>query len=217
MAVAATEPLPPSDLDFILEPSQRSRVFRHAIVGVKSAQFLAQLLLLLPERPVPVDPTPRVDAPHRSAESIGGRLQFDDPVTTPRPSPVVGEAQQVKRSWTLGWFARIARPSRRGSKGNQPRLGGMDRQAELAKPLRDNFRHALGVAIIAEPNHESSSPGESHPQALTEPDVNLSTHPALIVQSRGEFRLAIARTSSVRGGQRCRANEPLVDNGKQIV
>ena len=27
-----------------------------------------------------------------------------------------------------------------------------------------------------------SSPGESHPQALPEPDVNLSAHPAPIVQ-----------------------------------
>jgi len=31
---------------------------------------------------------------------------------------------------------------------------------------------------------QSSSPGELHPQALTEPDVNLSIHPALIVQSQ---------------------------------
>ena len=29
---------------------------------------------------------------------------------------------------------------------------------------------------------QSSSPGESHPQALTDPDVNLSVHPAPIVQ-----------------------------------
>jgi hypothetical protein len=29
---------------------------------------------------------------------------------------------------------------------------------------------------------ESSSPGESHPQALTESDVTVSRHPALIVQ-----------------------------------
>ena len=29
---------------------------------------------------------------------------------------------------------------------------------------------------------KSSSPGEFHPQALPEPDVNLSIHPALIVQ-----------------------------------
>ena len=31
--------------------------------------------------------------------------------------------------------------------------------------------------------NKSSSPGESHPQALTEPDVNLSIHPALIIQT----------------------------------
>ena len=30
---------------------------------------------------------------------------------------------------------------------------------------------------------QSSSPGESHPQALTEPDVRLSPHPAPAVQS----------------------------------
>ena len=30
---------------------------------------------------------------------------------------------------------------------------------------------------------KSSSPGEFHPQALTEPDVNLSIHPALIIQT----------------------------------
>ena len=34
----------------------------------------------------------------------------------------------------------------------------------------------------AERLQESSSPGEFHPQALTEPDVNVSAHPALIVQ-----------------------------------
>jgi hypothetical protein len=30
----------------------------------------------------------------------------------------------------------------------------MDRQAVLSQPLRDDFRYALGVAVIAEPNHE---------------------------------------------------------------
>ena len=29
---------------------------------------------------------------------------------------------------------------------------------------------------------ESSSPGEFHPQALTDPDVTVSRHPALIIQ-----------------------------------
>jgi len=31
---------------------------------------------------------------------------------------------------------------------------------------------------------KSSSPGEFHPQALTDPDVNVSAHPALIIQSQ---------------------------------
>jgi len=30
--------------------------------------------------------------------------------------------------------------------------------------------------------HMVSSPGELHPQALSEPDVNLSAHPAPIIQ-----------------------------------
>ena len=36
--------------------------------------------------------------------------------------------------------------------------------------------------IFSDKTQESSSPGESHPQALTDPDVSLSAHPAPIVQ-----------------------------------
>ena len=39
--------------------------------------------------------------------------------------------------------------------------------------------------------HQSSSPRESHPQALTEPDLNVSAHPALIAQSQ-EGALSVA-------------------------
>jgi len=39
------------------------------------------------------------------------------------------------------------------------------------------------LRMVATHGHDKSSrPGESHPQALTDPDVSLSTHPALIVQ-----------------------------------
>jgi hypothetical protein len=47
----------------------------------------------------------------------------------------------------------------------------------------------------------SSSAGESHPHALTEPDVNLSIHPALIIQPQVERLSAnaeIARAPSVQ-------------------
>ena len=38
------------------------------------------------------------------------------------------------------------------------------------------------VGGAAATDHESSSPGEFHPQALTEPDGSLSAHPALITR-----------------------------------
>ena len=69
----------------------------------------------------------------------------------------------------------------------------MDCQAILAKSFGDNFHDTLSIAMIAmiaKPDHKSSSPGESRPQALTEPDVNLSAHPALIVQSQDEFHVS---------------------------
>jgi hypothetical protein len=37
--------------------------------------------------------------------------------------------------------------------------------------------------ILNDKTQESSSPGESHPQALTDLDVTVSRHPAPIVQS----------------------------------
>jgi hypothetical protein len=36
--------------------------------------------------------------------------------------------------------------------------------------------------ILYDKTKESSRPGESHPQALTDPDVTVSRHPAPIVQ-----------------------------------
>lgn len=45
-----------------------------------------------------------------------------------------------------------------------------------------------------------SSPGESHPQALSEPDVSLSTHPAPIVQPEvASQAFASEQTSGVAG------------------
>jgi len=35
--------------------------------------------------------------------------------------------------------------------------------------------------LVLESQDESSRPGESHPQALTDPDMNVSAHPALTV------------------------------------
>ena len=47
--------------------------------------------------------------------------------------------------------------------------------------------------------NEASSAGESHPHALTDPDVNLSIHPARAIQLPGlalQLRLTLAIPSS---------------------
>src|SRR5512140_682063 len=50
----------------------------------------------------------------------------------------------------------------------------------LLQTLPDRFEHVLRLSPALGVNDQSSSPGEFHPQALTEPDVRLSPHPALI-------------------------------------
>ena len=45
------------------------------------------------------------------------------------------------------------------------------------------------VSFAGDGNDESSSPGELHPQALTDPDVSVSTHPAPTVQPVNGFAL----------------------------
>ena len=46
----------------------------------------------------------------------------------------------------------------------------------------DRCHHALARPLTLHHDDEVSSPGELHPQALSEPDVNLSAHPAPIIQ-----------------------------------
>ena len=68
----------------------------------------------------------------------------------------------------------------------------MESETKPNKPHHENGKkESFNPAKIAPTNaqshtvvrgDESSSPGESHPQALPEPDVNLSIHPALIAQ-----------------------------------
>jgi len=68
-------------------------------------------------------------------------------------------------------------------------LLGMQRQTCFGDETFDFLKRQLRLLLTTTQDHKSSSPGEFHPQALTEPDVNLSAHPALIVRSQGEFRV----------------------------
>src|SRR6266704_883467 len=65
---------------------------------------------------------------------------------------------------------------------SQRRLRGMNAQAKAGKPLRQYVHDLASVCFDFAPDDESSSARESHPRALSDPDVNLSAHPAPIVQ-----------------------------------
>jgi len=58
------------------------------------------------------------------------------------------------------------------------------------EPLQSSLCPASFGVVAADGDDKSSSPGESHPQALTDPDLNVSAHPALIVQSPPDAAMA---------------------------
>ena len=109
-AIAAIKPPSPSWPDLVEKPCQRSRVPRHSVVRIVSAQLLVELLVLFPDRQVPIVSAPVVDAANRSSKAILGGLEFDDPVPIPGTCPVMGEAQEVKRTRTIVWWLILSLP-----------------------------------------------------------------------------------------------------------
>src|SRR5215510_2740418 len=88
-----------------------------------------------------------------------------------------------------------------------PRLLARECQAPFRKKLFHKrldflFEEVFGTAC----DDESSSAGESHPHALTDPDVNLAAHPAPIVQPQAVPPSANAQRGAAAVGQSARAN-----------
>ena len=71
-----------------------------------------------------------------------------------------------------------------------PSLQELQRSPTIPALCGEDFEHLTFVIhgapevvrFTIDPYEQSSGAGESHPRALTEPYVNLSIHPALIVQ-----------------------------------
>src|SRR5450755_1157658 len=82
---------------------------------------------------------------------------------------------------------------------------------EFETPLLQELFHERFDSIFEENlrrarDNESSSPGELHPQALAEPDVELASHPALMTQSPVVSRSARERADWDRGAPHDPAN-----------
>src|SRR5215831_7727947 len=73
----------------------------------------------------------------------------------------------------------------------------------LFQKLPDRRHHPFARRSTAYVDIASSRPGESHPQALTDPDMNVSAHPALIVQSAQDVTTANEQTAVGLSRQSC--------------
>ena len=121
--------------------------------------------------------------------AFGHRLSMDgEPTLLASLGAHMREAKKVESfgsvlaaSFTV--FDRIA------AKLDQTRFPFVQLQTKLGEPRAEFFQTLRCLAVVLKSDHESSSPGESHPQALTEPDGNLSAHPALIVQTQVGFHV----------------------------
>jgi hypothetical protein len=89
---------------------------------------------------------------------------------------VEGEPQEIK---TILLNALHIRPFREGHKSC---LLFIELQSVFLKTLHKRTENAFGVALILAVDDWSSSAGELPPDALTDPNVNLSAHSAPIVQ-----------------------------------
>ena len=115
---------------------------------------------------------------HKPTQAFPNRLALDDPVSLACFAPIVGKSEEIKCTrtpcrWVAAW---------RSLERNQRRLLGMHGEAETGKAFRQNLHNPAGICFALTADEKVSRPGESHPQALSEPDVNVSAHPAPIIQ-----------------------------------
>src|SRR5262249_15008723 len=117
--------------------------------------LLTELLVLHRDRLMQVLPAPGRQRLKRSLESALRRLALDHPCALSRPSPIMGEAQEVeccRRGWSL--FLRCGVSSVWRAEPYQPSLLRVDRQAELAHPFGQYVHDPSCVVLSGYPDEE---------------------------------------------------------------
>src|SRR5258707_11602766 len=148
------QPFPPPPHDLVTQPLQRRAVARDAVVGVVAPQLLTQMLVLLRNRIVSVNPTPLSDLPHHPAEPTRCRLPTHHPVPLPRPRPHVPKPQKLERLRRLRFRTHGRRAIRRPLEAHQPRLLRMKRQTERPESFRQYLQHPPRVRFTGEAHDE---------------------------------------------------------------
>ena len=217
LLAASSQRVEPQLVDFVGELLQPTFVARNCVVIEPSPHDRCQPACRFTQGTMHAFAQLALNRNERHSHAFGNAVSSDrEPTMSSRLVAHVREAEKVKRLGTsvassLSLLGRIA------AELDQTSFLLVQLQAEFGKACSEHFQACRCLLATFEAHHKSSSPGESHPQALTEPDVNLSAHPAPIVQSQDESLVATARTSLVLGEPLGPANGPLVGGGERIV
>src|SRR5271167_1379782 len=166
-----------------LEPEQleSTMVHRNSIILSMSRHHRAQPFALLRDGSVQASPEFDFHLAQLGLQPFTYRLpQYRKPPAARLPTDM-REAKKVE-----GFGLPVSTPLpvlvRVGTEFQEAGLLGMQLQLELPKTLGQFLPAALGIRLVLEPEHEVSRPGESHPQALAEPYMNVSAHTAPVIQ-----------------------------------
>jgi len=169
--------------DFGHKLVESAKVIRNGMITQPSPNHARQPTPRLADTIMPSSTKLNFDRSQCSAEPLATSASPENETLVLSSLPTdVSKPEELKRLARLPTFPRPA-IRRSASKLQQSRFVGVQFQAELFKPLFQCIKTGSGIDFVFKSDYESSSPGELHPQALTEPDVNLSAHPALMIRS----------------------------------
>jgi hypothetical protein len=169
--------------------------------------------MLRPNREVPMAAAPLGDGLHGPSQAPMPGLTPHRPTAAAGPTPVEREPEEVEGIQTFP-----ATLQRRGAfERKEASLVRMRGQSIALQSLAEHRLDPLCIVVMFKANEESSRPGDSHPQALTEPDVNLSAHTAPTVQPPPDAAKTSAQRTAGHGGQSAEASARSAGDGAADV
>src|SRR5215831_13223600 len=200
---ATAQHRPPQITHCLVKSAQRRAVHRHPVVAEVTHQDRAQIRALFPNGRVHASPQLLVQGSQLGLPSLSHRLSQYREVSLPSFPATMRKTQEVER---LRFAAAklLSILFRKAAELDNARFVGMQLKAKPREPLAQFRQKPLCFVAMLEARDESSRPGEFHPQALTDPDLNVSAHPALIVQSAHDATMANEQTAVGLSRQSCK-------------
>src|SRR6516162_6175843 len=182
------------------ELAERRKIGGHGVVVKEAFDHLRQPSPLFGDRPVHLPPQLLLDLLEFGPHTVAPGFPLEQKCAPAAAAADMGEPQEIE-----GFrFAKpaLSAPCRsEAAELDQTGFVRMELQSELLEPSSHRIEKTASVVFMLKAQHQSSSGEESHPSALTEPDVTLSRHPAPTLQPPAAHRVATGRTSSDPAGR----------------